>query len=231
MSPVELKNMALKNFSIRVKIALGFTIILILFSLSMAGGFYNFEKIWSSVQLYRWSQQLVEKIQEADRHQEKYLFNQKDAYLTEFASNIQQSLDLISQFRSNPILQSSEMQGVEQMVKSYNAAFDQIVENTRKLKEFKDLMTGAFETVCNVLIKEVKSPIEEKKNQANEIERLKTWRAEQEQEQIRLIRERQEALARLETERKQREAKKVEIQKLPEVTRPKETVVATKPAG
>jgi hypothetical protein len=103
-------------------------------------------------------------------------------------------------------------------------------EADRRIAEVKAQLIEEYQRRIKSIEEKTATTEEEKKGQADEIERLKTWRAEQEQEQIRLIRERQEALARLERERKQREAQqKIEKQKSPEITKPKETEAATKP--
>lgn len=103
-------------------------------------------------------------------------------------------------------------------------------EADRRIEEVKAQLIKEYQARIKAIEEKTAVTQEEKKAQADEIDRLKTWREEQEQEQIRLIRERQEALARLERERRQREAQqKIEKQKPAEVTKPKETVVATKP--
>ncbi len=103
-------------------------------------------------------------------------------------------------------------------------------EADRRIAEVKAQLIEEYQRRIKDIEDKTATTEEEKKAQADEIERLKTWRTEQEQEQVKLIRERQEALARLERERKQREAQqKIEKQKPPEIIKPKETVVATKP--
>lgn len=101
-------------------------------------------------------------------------------------------------------------------------------EADRRIAEVKAQLIEEYQRRIKSIEEKTASTEEEKKSQADEIERLKKWRSEQEQEQIKLIRERQEALARLERERKQKEAQKVEAQKSTEIKKPKETVVATK---
>jgi outer membrane biosynthesis protein TonB len=103
-------------------------------------------------------------------------------------------------------------------------------EADRRIAEVKAQYIEEYQRRIKSIEQKTAVTEEEKKAQSDEIERLKKWREEQEQEQVRLIRERTEALARLERERQQREAQeKIEKQKPPEVTKPKETVVATKP--
>jgi hypothetical protein len=102
-------------------------------------------------------------------------------------------------------------------------------EADRRIAELKEQLNKQFQERIKAIEQKTAVTEEEKKSQAEQIEQLKQLRLEQEQEQIRLIRERQEALARLERERKQREAQKAAAQKPPEVTKPKETIVATKP--
>jgi hypothetical protein len=102
-------------------------------------------------------------------------------------------------------------------------------EADRRIAELKEQLNKQFQERIKAIEQKTAVTEEEKKAQAEQIEQLKTLRLEQEQEQIRLIRERQEALARLEREKKQREAQKAAAMKSPEVTKPKETVVATKP--
>jgi serine/threonine protein kinase len=86
-------------------------------------------------------------------------------------------------------------------------------EADRRIAEVKAQLIEEYQRRIKSIEEKTATTEEEKKAQADEIEQLKTWRSEQEQEQVRLIRERQEALARLERERKQREAQqKIEKQ-------------------
>jgi serine/threonine protein kinase len=102
-------------------------------------------------------------------------------------------------------------------------------EADRRIAEVKAQLIKEYQDRIKAIEEKTAVTEEEKKAQDEQIAQLKTWRTEQEQEQIRLIRERQEALARLETERKQREAKPIEKQKPAEITTPKETEAAAKP--
>jgi serine/threonine protein kinase len=102
-------------------------------------------------------------------------------------------------------------------------------EADRRIAEVKAQLIKEYQDRIKAIEQRTAVTEEEKKEQADQIAQLKTWRVEQEQEQIRLIRERQEALARLETERKQREAKPIEKQKPAEITTPKETEAAAAP--
>jgi serine/threonine protein kinase len=102
-------------------------------------------------------------------------------------------------------------------------------EADRRIAEVKAQLIKEYQDRIKAIEQRTAVTEEEKKEQADQIAQLKTWRVEQEQEQIRLIRERQEALARLETERKQREAQPIEKQKPAEITTPKETEAAAAP--
>jgi len=102
-------------------------------------------------------------------------------------------------------------------------------EADRRIAEVKAQLIEEYQRRIKDIEEKTATTEEEKKAQAEQIERLKTWRSEQEQEQVKLIRERQEALAKLERERKQREAQQIEKQKPPVTTKPKETEAATKP--
>jgi len=101
-------------------------------------------------------------------------------------------------------------------------------EADRRIAEVKEQLIKEYQDRIKAIEQKTAVTEEEKKAQADQIEQLKTWRTEQEQEQIKLIRERQEALARLETERQQREAQqKIEKQKPVEITKPKEETEVT----
>jgi hypothetical protein len=102
-------------------------------------------------------------------------------------------------------------------------------EANRRISEVKAQYIEEYQRRLKSIEEKTAATEEEKKSQAEQIEQLKQLRLEQEQEQIRLIRERQEALARLEREKQQRESQQIENQKPPEITKPKITKAATKP--
>jgi methyl-accepting chemotaxis protein len=158
--------MRIKNMSIGSKIASGFALILILFALSIAGSIYNLNRIWSKVSVYNWSQQLTENISEAEKHQERYLSAEQDAEIGAFKKNIDTCLNLISQFHSNPESKGSKLEDIEKLIETYNIAFNQVVDNTKASQKLKAIMTQSFESATDSLIQKIKSPIEEKKNEA-----------------------------------------------------------------
>lgn len=158
--------MKLRNMSIGGKIALGSGLILLLFALSIAGSIYNLNSIWSKVSVYNWSQQLTENIWEAEKHQERYLSSEQDTEIDAFKENINASLKLISQFHANEASQISKLKEIEKLIESYNIAFNRVVENTKAYQQLKGGMSQSFESVTDSLIEKIKSPVEEKKNQA-----------------------------------------------------------------
>jgi serine/threonine protein kinase len=102
-------------------------------------------------------------------------------------------------------------------------------EAERRIAEVKEQLIAEYQKQIKAIEARTAVTEEEKKAQADEIERLKTWRTEQEQEQVKLIRERTEALARLEREKQQRESQPIEKPKPVEIAKPKETDVTAKP--
>jgi len=152
--------------SIGTKIGLGFTIILVLFAVSIAGSLYNLDTIWSRLSVYNWSQQLVEKILEAERQQEEFLARGEQAQAAAFDKKIQELLDLSLKFRSNETSHLSELNQIEAWVKIYDDAFGRVVNYIMASQELKTQMAGAFESITGSLVEKIKVPIEEKKNQA-----------------------------------------------------------------
>jgi methyl-accepting chemotaxis protein len=109
---------------------------------------------------------LVDNIQEADRNQEAYLLNQKENNLVEFKTDIKKSLVLMGRFHADWALNRSELRNIVAMIKSYDAAFDQVVANAREVNHVRMEMASAFDAIYKALVESIKLPIEEKKNQA-----------------------------------------------------------------
>jgi hypothetical protein len=121
------------------------------------------------------------------------------------------------------------IQQQKEVEKQQQAQIKRQQEYERRVSEMKADLIAEYQQRLKSIEEKTAATEEEKKAQYEEIERLKTWRSEQEQERLRLLKERQEAVARLERERKQREIREAAKKAKPETTKPKETVVVAKP--
>ncbi len=156
----------LKNLSIGAKIGLGFTLVLVLFAVSIAGGLYHLNTIWSRIRVYEWSNRLVENIFEAQKFQEEYLSRKNEAQVIGFKQKIGNALKLLSESDASGDIGLSELQSIEASIGTYEKAFESVVENTMESQKLKARMTEAFEAIRETLNQEIKLPAAEKNNQA-----------------------------------------------------------------
>jgi methyl-accepting chemotaxis protein len=158
----------LKNLPLWIKMAAGSAAILLLFGVSVLFCIYNLNSIATKVNLYNKASRLAENLYAAQDYQGTYLLRQDDSHAEAFKDNIANVTQLITELVPE-VIDTSLLDPLNELkanIIEYNQAFDNVAANTKQIKDLKRSMTQAYETIIRLLAEKVKTPLEEKKNNA-----------------------------------------------------------------
>lgn len=160
--------MNLKSMPLWIKTTFGSVAILMLFGVSALFYIFNLNSIAKKVDLYNQAGQLAEYLYQAQDDQGTYLLRQNAAQADAFRDRISKATALIGKLKpevGDPLLLSL-IEKLGTNIGGYNQAFDSVVDNTAKIMDIRQSMTQAYDTIVALLVEKVKTPLEEKKNNA-----------------------------------------------------------------
>jgi methyl-accepting chemotaxis protein len=160
--------MNLKSMPLWIKTTLGSVAILVLFGVSALFCIFNLNAIARKVDLTNQAGQVAEYLFQAQDDQGTYLLRQNVAQADAFRDRISKATALIGKLKPEvgDALLLSLLEKLETNIGGYNQAFDSVVDNTTKIMDLSQSMTQAYDTIVAVLVEKVKTPLEEKKNNA-----------------------------------------------------------------
>ena len=160
--------MKLKSAPLWIKTAVGSVAILLLFGASVLFCMYNLNSIAAKVSLSNEAGQLAEYLYTAQDYQGTYLLLQNDAQAEAFKSNMAHATGLIASLEAQVDAPSllSHLNKLGNNIQSYNQAFDDVVRNTKQIVHLRQTMNQAYDTITRLLADKVRTPLEEKKNNA-----------------------------------------------------------------
>ena len=160
--------MRLKSAPLWIKTAMGSVAILLLFGVSVLFCMFNLNSIASKMSLSNKAGRLAEYLYTAQDYQGTYLLLQNDAQADAFKSSMAHATELIANLESqvdDPSL-LGHLNKLESNIQLYNQAFDKVVHNTKQIIQLRQTMNQAYGVITQLLADKVRTPLEEKKNNA-----------------------------------------------------------------
>lgn len=160
--------MNVKSLPLWVKTSMGSVAILVLFGVSVLFCIFNLNGIAAKVQLFNQAGKLAESIYTAQDFQGTYLLRQDDAQAEAFKDNMSRVKELGDQLQAEVQDRAllNHLQLLSDNILLYNGSFDKVVGNTKQLKSLKGTLTQAYDTTTGLLVDKVKTPLEDRKNNA-----------------------------------------------------------------
>lgn len=160
--------MKLKRVPLWAKTSMGSVAILVLFGASVLFCILNLNSIAAKVHLSNQVSQLAEYLYTAQDHQSDYLLSQNDVQAEAFKENMTLVMKLVATLepKVNDSSLLDHLQRITTNIKQYSQAFDNVVDNTKQIKLLKAPLSKGYQTLTTLLADNVKTPLEEKKNNA-----------------------------------------------------------------
>lgn len=160
--------MSFKSPPLWIKTSMGSVAILVLFGVSVLFCIFNLNSIAAKVQLFNQAGKLAEYLYTAQDFQGTYLLRQNDEQAAAFKENMSHvtelGLQLQAEVHDNSL--QSNLRKLADTLLLYDSAFDKVVGNTKQLKNLKQTMAQAYDTITGLLVDKVKTPLEDRKNSA-----------------------------------------------------------------
>jgi len=165
---MKLRNLSLKNLSLRIKITIGFLIIILFLIAGLGISVLGMNRASIMMWVSNTSNQLVKEMFQARGHERDYLLSKNKESAGHFETSIQNINHLITEIHSKyPDRElKSETKKIEQLITAYQKKFQQTVNNTEKIEDLKVKMTNAVNSIFETVDKKIKAPILEAQNMA-----------------------------------------------------------------
>ena len=162
------KYLTLKNLPLWLQSALGPVAVLILFIVSMLFGMANLRTVAGSLDLLSTAGRLAETLYKAQGYQTAYLLREDEQDAAGFSDNIKDALAMIEQLDAE--VQDAQLKALlsklRTVLSDYGQSFDQVYQNTSAIADINAKRDSAYDVISGLLAGKVKTPLEEKKNNA-----------------------------------------------------------------
>ena len=165
---VMVPHIRLSNMPLRLQSALGPAAVLLLFILSAIFFVFQLGSIATKVDLLNQADRLAELLYAAQSYQDSYLLDDDDALALKFEKSIDQATSLAANLVDEvgeSVLQNG-LARLQDVIGQYGSAFNKVVENTAQINAVNGTTTKAYQNITTLLVEKIKSPLEDKKNNA-----------------------------------------------------------------
>jgi len=156
------------SLSFREKIAVGFTVIMMIFVVAAVTGIWNMNRLISMMELATRANQLTQELLFAREHEREYLFRKNADAADALSKYVMSAGKLIGELKSSgsALTASPEFSEIDGLLQGYQKDFQRIVENNRKSEELRSRMKVASDGILQSLEKKIRDPILEAQNMA-----------------------------------------------------------------
>lgn len=156
------------NLPLWIKSSFGPVMILILFTTSVLFSIRQIESIAQKTNFLNRADLLAEYIYKAQDYQASYLLTHQENNVKEFISNIEhgtKTIELMMDEVTDTDLHK-DINHLAPIVQQYQEAFNQVIANYQSFEALSDSTTQSYELITSILKEKIKTPLEEKKNNA-----------------------------------------------------------------
>ncbi len=158
--------MGLKNLTIGKKIAVGFAVVLILFAGVVGTSVMNANRVGTAMDLSDQAMALVQSVMQAREAEKDYIIYDRDQYATRVEQHLTQAMGVLTGIRgqSTDTSLAAEMHRAEELLRHFQSAFKQFLNNNSKMKAEQAKMDQAAKTVLATISDKIRSEVERRQS-------------------------------------------------------------------